>query len=282
MPNDRNLNPAVVESFGREWQAFDQSNDSAEEMQRIFDTYFAIFPWDSLPPNAEGFDLGCGTGRWTRFVAPRIGAGKLHCIDPSAALDVARRNLRDVPNVVFHQAAVDQLPLAPASMDFGYSLGVLHHVPDTAAGVAACAEKLKPGAPFLLYLYYNFENRPAWFRGLWRASDAVRQVTSRLPFWAKRAMSEAAAALVYWPAAKLARGLEKAGANVANFPLATYRTRSYYQMRTDALDRFGTSLEKRFSRADITAMLEAAGCERIRFSDEPPFWCAVGYRKKLP
>src|SRR5438270_3985715 len=111
MPAERNLDSAVVESFGREWQAFDQSSESAEELRRIFDTYFAIFPWELLPPNAEGFDLGCGTGRWARFVAPRLGAGKLHCIDPSAALEVARRNLQDVPNIVFHQAAVDQLPL---------------------------------------------------------------------------------------------------------------------------------------------------------------------------
>lgn len=279
MPSSRNIDPQVVASFGREWQAFDQSTESAEELQRIFNTYFNIFPWDSLPKGAAGFDLGCGTGRWARFVAPRV--GKLHCIDPSAALEVARRDLREFPNVVFHHAAVDAIPLPNASMDFGYSLGVLHHVPDTAAGIAACAGKLKPGAPFLVYLYYDFENRPLWFRALWRTSDLFRRAVCRLPFWAKRGVSELAAATVYWPLAKLAAGLEKMGKNVTNLPLATYRTRSYYQMRTDALDRFGTSLEKRFSRAGIAAMFERAGLEGIHFSEHAPFWCAVGFRKKL-
>jgi len=150
MASPRNVDTDVVESFGREWQAFDQSAESVEELQRIFDAYFTIFPWEALPKDAEGFDLGCGTGRWARFVAPRV--GKLHCIDPSAALEVAQRNLRECPNVVFHQAAVDAMPLATGSMDFGYSLGVLHHVPDTAGGIATCAEKLKPGAPLLIYL----------------------------------------------------------------------------------------------------------------------------------
>jgi len=89
------------------------------------------------------------------------------------------------------------------------------------------------------------------------------------------------AALVYWPLAKLARGLEKMGMNVAKLPLAMYRTRSYYQMRTDALDRFGTSMEKRFSRAEMSEMFAAAGFENVRFSDQPPFWCAVGFRKKV-
>ncbi len=35
--------------------------------------------------------MGCGSGRWARWVAPKV--GRLHCIDPSIAIDVARKNL---------------------------------------------------------------------------------------------------------------------------------------------------------------------------------------------
>ena len=73
----------------------------------------------------------CGSGRWARFVSPRV--GRLHCIDPSSALAVARSTPADQPNVQFHQASVASSGLPPNSQDFGYSLGVLHHVPDTAA-----------------------------------------------------------------------------------------------------------------------------------------------------
>ena len=48
-------------------------------------------------------------------------------------------------------------------------------------------------------------------------------------------------------------------------------------MRTDALDRFGTRLEKRYTRQEIKEMLVNAGMERITFSDSP-CWCAVGYQ----
>ena len=72
-------------------------------------------------------------------------------------------------NVEFHHASADAIPLPDGSQDFGYSLGVLHHIPDTARAMADAVRKLKPGAPFLVYLYYDFENRPAWFRGLWKA-----------------------------------------------------------------------------------------------------------------
>ena len=149
------------------------------EAERVFGDYFAIFTWDQLPPDAEGFDMGCGSGRWARFVAPRV--GRLHCIDPSSALAVARQTLANQSNVQFHQASVAASGLPPSSQDFGYSLGVLHHVPDTAAAIRSCAELLKPGAPLLLYLYYAFDNRPRWFRWLWHLSNAARLLIRRLP-----------------------------------------------------------------------------------------------------
>jgi len=49
-------------------------------------------------------------------------------------------------------------------------------------------------------------------------------------------------------------------------------------MRNDALDRFGTRLEKRYSRKDVLLLLEGAGLENVVFADGPPWWVAVGWR----
>ena len=168
---------------------------------------------------------------------------------------MARRNLATSENVEFHHASVDEIPLEDGSMDFGYSLGVLHHVPDTGAGIGACVRKLKPGAPFLVYLYYAFDNRPAWFRAAWKASDLLRRAICSLPFGLKKLVTDVIAATVYFPLAKLAMLFEKFGASVDVLPLSTYRKHSFYTMRTDALDRFGTRLEQRFTRDEIREML---------------------------
>ena len=58
-----NVDQNVVSGFGDEWSRFDQSGLSAGELESMFDIYFSIFPWETLPPNAVGFDLGCGSGR---------------------------------------------------------------------------------------------------------------------------------------------------------------------------------------------------------------------------
>ena len=164
------------------------------------------------------------------------------------------------------------------SMDFGYSLGVLHHVPDTAAGIKQCVNKLKDGAPFLLYLYYRFDNRPWWFRFVWFISDLLRRVISKMPYRIRYVSSQIIAPTVYFPLAKVALIFEKLGVNVDNFPLSAYRNLSFYTMRTDALDRFGTRLEQRFTREEIEIMMKSAGLEKIGFSNSKPYWCAVGFK----
>src|SRR5205807_1775650 len=156
------------------------------------------------------------------------------------ALHVAGRNLAHLPACRLHLASVDQIPLPDGSMDFGYSLGVLHHVPDTQAGIRSCAAKLRPGAPLLLYLYYAFDNRPWWFRALWKVTDLFRRCSCRLPMWLKVIVTAVIAACVYFPCARFAFLLEKLGCKVDGLPLSQYRRRSFYTMRTDALDRFGT------------------------------------------
>jgi hypothetical protein len=139
--------------------------------------------------------------------------------------------------------------------------------------------KLKPGAPLLLYLYYAFDNRPAWFRALWRASDFVRRIIALLPHRLRYWLSSTLAALIYYPLARFSRLLEKRGASVDLIPLSAYRHRSFYTMRTDALDRFGTFLEHRFTADEIRELMQRAGLERIEFSRSVPYWCAIGYKK---
>jgi SAM-dependent methyltransferase len=275
-----NADQATIANFGDEWSRFDQSKVDDKELHTIFSMYFRIFPWQTLPEKAEGFDMGCGSGRWAKQVLPRVGL--LNCIDPSAeALTVAKKNLSGYTNVRFFQATTETAPLGEGSQDFGYSLGVLHHLPDTQSGMDSCVKLLKPGAPLLVYLYYNFDNRPAWFVLMWHVSEQARRVISIMPLIAKNLATDLIALTVYWPLAKLSWLGEWLSINTQHVPLHAYRDCSFYTMRTDARDRFGTPIERRFTRSEISIMMERAGLCDIVVSDSGPFWCAVG-TKRLP
>ena len=273
-----NLDPKTADAFNRNWDHHGRRGGPAStDGDEVFAAFFSILPLDALG-GAEGFDLGCGFGRMARRVAPRV--GHLHCIDPSSAgLAAAKAAMAGVPNVDFHQAGVDAIPLADGSQDFGYSLGVLHHIPDTQSALSSCVRKLKRGAPFLLYLYYSFDNRPGWFRALWQLSEIGRMAISRLPFRGRRLLSDVIAVGVYWPLSRVAGLIERAGGDSGNVPLSFYKRSSLSTLRGDALDRFGTPLEQRFSRKQMEAMMDQAGLERISFLERAPYWTAVGYKR---
>ena len=275
--SSNNMDAETVASFGDEWSRYDQSSMSYSEASEIFMEYFSIFPWDMLPSNPVGFDMGCGSGRWAKFVAPKV--GRLNCIDPSSALDIARRNLIDFKNVEYIKASVSESGIPINSQDFGYSLGVLHHVPDTESAINSCVSILKSGAPLLVYLYYAFDNRGWVYRVLWRASDLVRRIICKLPSRFKHLVTDVIAAIVYFPLARLSLLLDKVGINAASIPLFYYRNHSFYTMRTDSRDRFGTPLEQRFTKQQIKSYMERSGLIDIKFSDNAPYWCAVGIKK---
>lgn len=272
MNSAANRDERTVRGFGDVWAHVPQGARCVP--RDLFETTFALMPLDALR-EGEGFDLGCGAGRWALAVAPRV--RKLHCIDINeSAIAAARTTLAGQDNAEFHVAGVDAIPLPDASQDFGYSLGVLHHIPDTEAALTACVAKLKPGAPFLVYLYYALDGRPWWFRGLWRASDLVRRGICRLPYGPRNAASTAIAWFVYWPLSRAAGLFERLGFDVEGFPLSFYRHIPASALRSDSLDRFGTALEQRFSREKIEAMMKRAGLRDIAFNDAPPWWVACG------
>lgn len=272
-----NVDVETVAGFGDEWSRFRQ-REWHGELQVHFEQYFSEFPWDTLPAAAVGADFGCGSGRWARFVAPRVGT--LHALDASAdALQVARENLAEQANVQFHHAPIDRHPLPDGSLDFAYCLGVLHHVPDTESALAACARALRPGAPFLVYMYYALENRPLWYRALFRASHLARQGIARCPPRAKNLLTDAIAGGIYWPLARAARAVEQLGGDGDAMPLGYYREVPFYTMRTDARDRFGTRLEKRYTKEQLAQMMRAVGMDDLRFREGMPYWCVVGRKR---
>ncbi len=264
MQKAANLDAETVKGFGQEWTAFNQEALSDSERQELFCKYFSLIDWTTKPKRA--LDMGCGSGRWDVLAAPRV--EELVAADASPdALQVARRNVT-ASNASFVQCTPDTLPFPDGHFDLIFSLGVLHHLPDTAAAICSLGKKLSPGGTLLLYLYYAFDNRPLWFRALWRISDVVRRCISALPFFLRYALSQVIALAVYWPLARSAKYLPVP----SSWPLRFYADRSLYVMRTDALDRFGTKLEQRFTRKEIATMLESAGLRDVQFSDSMPYW----------
>jgi SAM-dependent methyltransferase len=268
-----NIDPETVHSFGEEWSRFSKFNES--DIRRCGDEYFDIVDEQMVNSDTVALDVGCGTGRWSKYLAPRVKF--IEAIDPSDSVLAAAAFLHDNENIRVTKASVDGIPFADQTFDFVFSLGVLHHIPDTARAIGSIAKKMKSKGTLLLYLYYKFDNRNLTFRMLFYASHLLRLVISKLPAALKQILCECIALVVYLPLAGLSRLVKALGAErlAARMPLSYYADKSYFIMRNDALDRFGTPLEHRFTREEITEMLVNAGFNEIHFSPNQPFWHVV-------
>ena len=98
----------------------------------------------------ELLELGCGTGSTALVHAPHV--RHIRAVDFSEAMIGIARAKADaagISNVDFEQAAVEGLPLAPASLDMVLALSLLHLLRNKRAVIAEVFRALRPGGLFV-------------------------------------------------------------------------------------------------------------------------------------
>ena len=281
---DENLDQGVIDGFGHEWAAFDYTEtETAEALDAQFVAYCTPLDLNQFDPvTSVAGDFGAGSGRWSSRLAPYF--SRIYALEPSdGASRVLKGKFTGDPKIVVLQETVGINSIPVASLDLAMSLGVLHHIPDTALAIQNVSHSIKPGGVFLCYLYYNLENKPTYYRLIFKGVNIVRRVISSSPQPVRRLSATIIAALVYWPLARLSKVLSTLGRNTSNLPLHHYANMPFVMLANDALDRFGTSLEQRFSKTEITEMLRAADFDlsTLQFSDREPFWTFAVNKKNL-
>jgi SAM-dependent methyltransferase len=166
---------SYAQSFGKEWNWFEQTQLDRPEENRTESREMFALKTGFTPGELTGktvLDVGCGMGRFAD-VAASWGA-KVVGVDLSIAVEAANRNLGELPNTAFLQTDVFDLPLREESFDFIYSIGVLHHTPDTHGAFSNLPRLLKPGGKIAIWVYTNER------RILYASSDLLRRATTRM------------------------------------------------------------------------------------------------------
>jgi ubiquinone/menaquinone biosynthesis C-methylase UbiE len=271
-----NIDMDVVKSFGNEWNKFNRF--SKKTIDLICKEYFDIIDENIIHKDTYMIDIGCGSGRWSEYFLDKVGF--IEAVDPSDSIFAADELFAGAANIRLTRASVETMPWPDETFDFGISVGVLHHIPDTAKALMDCVKKIKKGGYFYVYLYYKLDNRGAFFKSLFYIADLVRKVVSKLPFSIKKIVCDVLAVVAYLPFVLFSKFLFAVGLRntASKVPLSSYANKDFYIIRNDSLDRFGTKLEHRFTKEEVRSMMEKAGLSNIRFGERTPFWHAVGQK----
>ncbi len=208
-------------------------------------------------------DAGCGMGRFADVVS-RWG-GWVVGVDLSHSVDAAAANLGERDGSAIVQADIFRLPFAPATFDIGYSIGVLHHTPDSAAAFRALAPLVKPGGALAVWVYPE--------NPLYAITDLYRRLTTRLPKRWLYALSHTAIPL-YWlhrlpGIGKLTRPL---------LPTRLHPNRAWRVL--DTFDWYAPTYQSKHTYPEVAGWFQSSGYTAITLLPDPV--AVRGHRPPAP
>lgn len=181
---------SYAESFSFEWKRWRRTQLDSGPRRTSESTFVASTGRE--PSTLAGklvLDAGCGPGRYVDVVSRS--RAEVVGVDMSLAVEVARDNLGERPNCHFVQADLLHLPFAPGTFDWVYSIGVLHHTPDTHRAFLRLARVLRPGGEIAIWVYpqrrlaETFRYFPGQVNEV-LAQDVAFRVSPRLEPWVRR------------------------------------------------------------------------------------------------
>ena len=278
MDSNENIDSLVISDFGDEWATYSyEKSELSKELKLQFEMYSNLVNFQEFNPlESVAADFGAGTGRWAEFVLGNF--KKIYLVEPSqGAFEVLTKKFKSESHVSLENSTISDSAIPNNSLDFAMSLGVLHHISNTERALEGINSKLKSKGLFLGYLYYKVEDKPFLYRVIFSIANYFRTRISNLPFKSKKRICNLIAFFIYLPFARLSKVLTKLKIKTRNIPLHQYANLNFYMMKNDALDRFGTRLEKRFNQEEIKILLSDAGFDSnsIIFAESEPFWTFV-------
>ena len=260
------LQARTIADFGEQWTAFPETDGFFGSVE-LFDDFLGPLVRAADVAGRRVCEIGAGTGR---FVNVLVASGAAHviAIEPSAAFDVLRSATSPHGDrVACLKLTGDRLP-PTGDLDYVFSIGVLHHIPDPGPVVAAAYAALRPGGTIAIWLYGR-EGNAAYLAVamlLWRASR-------RLPHRALRSLVGALYPAV-WCYMTLCRWV--------SLPLAEYMRRVMVPLtpakrRVVIYDQLNPAYAKYYTREEACDLIARAGFVDIRAHHRHGMsWTVVG------
>ncbi len=180
-------NDDTIKDFGEQWLRYSDNEGYYGSLELFSDILSPFLKIDEMK-DCRVAEIGSGVGRIVNMLL-KAGAKHVIAVEPSEAFEALNCNIPAPEKVTCLKITGDQLP-PYGNLDYIFSIGVLHHIPDPAPVVEAVYKALRPGGHFFVWLYGKEGN------GLYLALiRPLRALTKRLPHFMLASFVE----IMYWP-----------------------------------------------------------------------------------
>lgn len=245
---------ATKASFGFEWTRYDYSLVDPEYFRTFFIRTTGL-DGDALSGKLA-LDVGCGMGRYSR-VAAELGA-EVVCIDLGDGIERVLDTAGESGTVHPVQGNLMVRPFRDGTFDVIFSIGVLHHTPDTRRAFESLLPALADGGTIYIEVYGPM--RRAWL------NRTLRAITSRLP---RRLLWHAVKVLTPIPEIPVLRTLAR--------PIPMSRKANRWDRFNDNFDWYSPRFQHHHTVEEVLGWFRDAGLEDVR-SHEGGLVCVSGRR----
>lgn len=163
----------TIKDFGNQWVRYTDSRGFYGSMDLFSDIIYPFLKPEQIR-GCKVAEIGSGAGRIVNMLL-EAGARHVIAVEPSDAFGVLRHNIMEPEKVTCLKITGDKLPNY-GDLDYVFSIGVLHHIPNPKTVVEAAFKALRPGGHFVVWLYGKEGN--SLYLALIRP---FRVLTKRLP-----------------------------------------------------------------------------------------------------
>ena len=255
----------TIKDFGEQWLKYFDNEGYYGSLELFSDILSPFLKIDEIK-DCRVAEIGSGTGRIVNMLL-QAGGRHIIAIEPSEAFEVLCRNIPDPEKVTYLKITGDQLP-AYGDLDYIFSIGVLHHIPDPGPVVEAAFRALRPGGHFFVWLYGKEGN------GLFLSLiKPLRALTKRLPHILLAFLVE----IIYWPLVlyiKLCRWLPLP---LQGYMLSVFKKMPPEKKRLIIYDQLNPDYAKYYTRFEAEKLLSDGNFKNIRIHHRHGYsWTVIG------
>lgn len=255
----------TIKDFGEQWLRYPDSDGFFGSMKLFSDMIYPFLKPDDIR-NCEVAEIGSGAGRIVNMLL-EAGAKRVIAVEPSEAFEILCRNVRMPGKVTCLKITGDQLP-AYGDLDYVFSIGVLHHIPDPVPVVEAAYKALRPGGHFLVWLYGKEGNI------LYLALiNPLRVLTKHLPHFILASL----VAIMYWPLVLYIKFCHRLSLPLKEYMLSVLEKMSPKKRRLIIYDQLKPSYAKYYTQFEARKLLSDRNFENVRAHHRHGYsWTVIG------